>query len=90
MQSKKLTTPPTPLKGKILTAVTIMEYEPCDLLPSYLVIKVLEETPAPIFIVKSSMLVATSGIIVHCRSTEGCVVGSKTVKLFIRRVIASH
>jgi len=55
-----------------------MEYEPCDLLASYLVTKVSEETPASIFIVKAAMLAATSGIIVHCRSTEGCVRGSKT------------
>ena len=49
-----------------------MEYEPLDLLASYLVTKVLEETPASIFIVKAAVLVATSGTIVHCRSTEIC------------------
>jgi len=55
-----------------------MEYEPLDLLASYLVTKVLEETPASIFIVKAAMLVATSGTIVHCRSAEICVMDSKT------------
>jgi hypothetical protein len=67
-----------------------MVYEPSDLLASYLVFKVSEETRAPIFIVKAAMLAATSGTIVHCRSIEGCVMDSKTVTLFIRRIIASH
>jgi hypothetical protein len=90
MQSKNANDSPTSLRGKILTAVTIMEYEPCDQLASYLVIKLSEETPVATFIVKAAMLVATSGTTVYCRSTEGCVMDSKTVKLFVWRIIASH
>jgi len=40
MQSKNAKDSPQPLIVKILTTVTIMEYEPCDLLASYLLIKV--------------------------------------------------
>ena len=81
MQSKNAKDSPHPLRVKIFTAVTSMEYELCDLLASYLVIKVSEENPAPTSIVKAAMLVATSGTIVHCRSAEGCVMDSKTVKI---------